>query len=129
VLVVPFPYSGTSQVMVWQGDSNEPRTMIGGDFIAPDQSPHLSRAGRSALTNTTIYIDDLYAGIHVPKPSAAEVSADMATMKPQAVVAAVTPGSPVGQYMVQLFGPPTTDHGRVMGWRLTTAQAAALSRG
>jgi hypothetical protein len=129
VLIVPFPYSGTSQVMVWQGDSNEPRTMIGGDFIAPDQSPHLSRAGRSALTNTTIYMDDLYAGTPDGRPTAAEVSHDMATMKPQAVVAAVTPGSRLGQYLTGLFGPPTTDHGRVMGWRLTTAEATALANG
>ena len=48
-----------------------PATMIGGDFIAPNQPGKKSRAGRAGMTPTSYYIDDLYdssLGIAV-KPS------------------------------------------------------------
>ena len=38
----------------------EPVTMIGGDFIAPDQPGRAGRAGRSAMTPTAYYINYLY---------------------------------------------------------------------
>ena len=128
VMVVPFPYSATTQVMSWAGTSNLPRTMIGGDFIAPDQPPHLSRAGRSALTPTTTYIDDMW--LRTPglvRPSNAQIARDLAEMKPQAVVA--VPQNGVGKFLTQLFGPPTYHIGSVLSWRFTPAQAAALASG
>jgi hypothetical protein len=120
VLVAPFPYAGTSQVMRWQADTGEPATMIGGDFIAPDQSARGSRAGRSALTPTATYLDLLYS--HSPqasryKPSAAQIHADLATWRPAAVVADTRPGSRLGQFLIGVFGPPTTRIGTVLGWR------------
>ena len=60
VLLAPFPYAGTSQVMRWQAVSGYPATMIGGDFIAPDQPGSIGRAGRAGMTPTSYYIDDLY---------------------------------------------------------------------
>ena len=59
VLLAPFPYSATSQVMRWQADTGEPATMIGGMFIAPGQPGRQGRAGRSAMTPTSYYIDYL----------------------------------------------------------------------
>ena len=130
VMVVPFPYSAATQVMTWAGVSDEPRTMIGGDFIAPNQPPHLSRAGRSALTPTTIYIDDMWLRSPGPvRPSNAQIAQDLAKMKPQAVVAVASPQYRVGRFLIQLFGPPTTHIGSVIGWRLTPAQATALASG
>ena len=121
VLLVPFPYSGTSPTMRWQADTGKPVTMIGGDFIAPDQSARGSRAGRSAMTDTTYYINYLYDPAQqppYPAPSAAEVRGDLAMWKPAAVVAVATPRSPLGRYLIGLFGQPTTRHGQVLGWRL-----------
>jgi len=119
VLIAPFPYAGTSQVIRWQADSGEPVTMIGGDFIAPDEPAILSRAGRSSLTPTTNYINYLYTGANpVPVPSAAQINADLAAMKPVIVVADATAASPLGRFLIRVFGPPTTRIGDVLGWRV-----------
>jgi hypothetical protein len=119
VLIVPYPYSATSQVLRWQAVSGWPHTMIGGDFIAPNQPAHLSRAGRSAMTPTSYYLNYLYDG-SVPHvlPSNATIQANLAAMKPNAVVAEALPGSPLATFLIKWFGPPTTDNYKVMGWRL-----------
>jgi hypothetical protein len=120
VLLAPFPWSGTSQVMRWQAVSGQPATMIGGDFIAPGKPGRTGRAGRAGLTATGQYIDELYASqAGVAVPSAAQISADLAAMKPAAVVADTTPATPLGQFLIRLFGPPTTQIGSVLGWRLS----------
>ena len=120
VLLAPFPYGGTSQVMRWQADTGYPATMIGGDFIAPDQPGNLGRAGRAGMTLTTCYIDDLYdPSLGVANlPSAAQIQADLAGMKPNAVVAVTSPASTLGQFLTRLFGQPNTHMGQVLGWKL-----------
>ncbi len=119
VLLAPFPWEGTSQVMRWQAVTGEPATMIGGDFIAAGVPGHGGRAGRAGLTATTIYINDLYAGdTKAVAPSAAQIHADLASMKPAAVVADTAPGTPLGRFLIKLFGPPTTRIDSVLGWRL-----------
>jgi hypothetical protein len=119
VLIVPYPYSATSQVLRWQAVSGYPHTMIGGDFIAPNQPAHLSRAGRSAMTPTSYYLNYLYDGsISYPTPSDATIRANLAAMQPNAVVAETLPGSPLANFLIKWFGPPTTDNYKVMGWRL-----------
>jgi hypothetical protein len=45
-------------------------------------------------------------------------------MKPVAVMAATTQATPMGQFLVGVFGPPTTHIGQVLGWRLTPGQQA-----
>jgi hypothetical protein len=121
VLLAPFPYAATSQTMRWQAVSGKPVTMIGGDFIAPDQSGRKGRAGRSAMTPTSYYINYLYSHqIHAAVPSAAQVSADLAMWKPDAVVARTTPRSQLGQFLISLFGPPTTRIGQMLGWRFAS---------
>ncbi len=119
VLLAPFPWEGASQVMRWQATTGRPVTMIGGDFIAPGVPGHKGRAGRAGLTPTTIYIDELFAGQTTSvAPSAAQIHADLAAMKPAAVVADTTPGAPLGRFLIRLFGPPSTQNGAVLGWRL-----------
>ncbi|HEY2312931.1 MAG TPA: hypothetical protein VGH96_04910 [Streptosporangiaceae bacterium] len=119
VLIAPFPWEGTSQVMRWQAVTGEPATMIGGDFIAPGQPGHKGRAGRAGLTATTVYIDALFAGqAGAAVPSAAQIHADLAAMKPAIVVADTAPGTPLGHFLIQLFGQPTTQINSVLGWRL-----------
>jgi len=131
VLLAPYPYSGTSTVMRWQAETREPGSMIGGDFIAPNQPGRLGRAGRSGMTPTSYYIDYLYAGTTPePKPSRKQIEADLATWDPAAVVAVTRSTSALGKFLIQLFGQPTTRIGSVLGWRLTpgTGLAAAAPR-
>jgi hypothetical protein len=131
VLLAPYPYSGTSGVMRWQADTGEPVSMIGGDFIAPNQPGRLGRAGRSGMTPTSYYIDYLYAGEYSqPAPTDAQIRADLTSWDPAAVVAVTQPGSPLGEFLVDLFGQPTTHFGDVLGWRLKpgTGFAAAAPR-
>jgi hypothetical protein len=117
VLLAPFPYAATSQTMRWQAMSTNPQTMIGGDFIAPNQPGRHSRAGRSAMTPTAYYIDYLYNHqVPAPRPSPAQIQADLALWKPAAVVARTTPGSELGQFLISLFGQPTTRNGQMLGW-------------
>ncbi len=118
VLLAPFPYSATSQVLRWQADSRDPATMIGGMFIAPGQPGRLGRAGRSAMTPTSYYIDYLAGGAPAALPPASRVSSDLATWKPAAVVAVTRPGTRLGKFLISLFGQPTTRIGAVLGWRL-----------
>ncbi len=119
VLLAPYPYSGTSAVMRWQADTGEPASMIGGDFIAPNQPGRQGRAGRSGMTPTSYYIDYLYEGDYTePEPSAAQIRADLAGWDPAAVVAVARPASPLGRFLIRLFGQPTTHIGSVLGWRL-----------
>jgi hypothetical protein len=127
VLLAPFPWSDTSQVMRWQAVSGRPATMIGGDFIQPGKpppgaQPNWGRSGRAALTPTTNYINALWAGNRsAPAPSAAQITADLAAMKPAAVVAETAPGTPLARFLTRLFGPPTTHIQDVLGWRLPAA--------
>jgi hypothetical protein len=124
VLLVPYPYSATSQVMRWQAVTGYPATMIGGDFIAPGQPAHLGRAGRSAMTPTSYYLNYLYDGaIPYGLPSNATIQANLASMKPNAVVAEAAPSSALGKFLIKLFGPPTTQNAKVLGWRLKAGTA------
>lgn len=126
VLLAPYPYSGASAVMRWQADSGEPTTMIGGDFIAPNQPGRKGRAGRSGMTPTSYYIDYLYSGEdYKPEPSQQQIRADLAAWDPAAVVAVTTPTSRLGSFLIRLFGQPTTRIGSVIGWRLRPGAAVA----
>ena len=119
VLIAPFPWEGASQVMRWQAVTGEPVTMIGGDFIAAGAPGNQNRAGRAGLTPTTVYMDALYEGQRgVAAPSAAQIHADLAAMKPVAVVADTSESTPLGRFLMRVFGPPTTHIGSVLGWRL-----------
>ena len=119
VLIAPFPWEGATQVMRWQAVTGEPATMIGGDFIAAGAPGNQNRAGRAGLTPTTTYMDDLYLGeTGAAAPSTAQIHADLAAMKPAAVVADTSPGTPLGRFLIRLFGPPTTQIHAVLGWRL-----------
>jgi lipid-A-disaccharide synthase-like uncharacterized protein len=123
VLLAPWPWAGTSQVMRWQADTGKPGTMIGGDFIQPGIQGRAGRSGRPGLTPTGTYINDLYAGTPASPPSAAQIRADVHATDPAAVMAVTSTSSPLGRFLVQVFGPPTVHSGQVLGWRLTRGEA------
>jgi hypothetical protein len=127
VLLAPYPYAGTSQMMRWQATTARPQTMIGGDFIAPGVPGRRSRAGRSGLTAFGVYLDLLYSHPHsqaarTGRPSEAQIRADLATMKPDAVVAVTTAHTTVGRFLIQVFGQPTTKIANMLGWKLRPAR-------
>jgi hypothetical protein len=130
VLLAPYPYSGASAVMRWQAVSGEPATMIGGDFIAPNERGRLGRAGRSGMTPTSWYIDYLYFGTPIrPEPSRQQINADLKTWRASALVAATTTTSRLGRFLIQTFGQPATRIGNVLGWRLMPGAAARGNSG
>jgi hypothetical protein len=124
VLLVPFPWGSEAQVMRWQADSGLPQTMIGGMFIAPNEPGQEARAGRAGYTDTAKYLNKLYGepGQKVSRPSPARLRADMASMKPNAVVAKTSLTTPLGRYLEQLFGRPTVHYGVLYGWKLKPGQ-------
>ena len=101
--------------------------MIGGDFIAPGVPGRRSRAGRSGLNAFGLYVDLLYSHPHSPaastsRPSDAQIRADLGAMKPAAVVAVTTAHTKVGQFLIAVFGRPTTQIANVLGWKLRTSR-------
>ncbi|HUB38413.1 MAG TPA: hypothetical protein VMA72_06150 [Streptosporangiaceae bacterium] len=122
VLIAPFPYGLIPQPLRWQAETGEPASMIGGDFIGFSQNGHQKRAGRAALDATAIYIDALWTGSqHAPVPSHQQISADLAFWRPAAVVAVTSPDSPLGRFLIGLFGHPAYQIGSVLSWRLHPA--------
>jgi hypothetical protein len=102
--------------------------VIGGDFLAPNQPGRQSRAGRAGMTATSWYIDFLYNGENLePQPTRQQINADLATWRPAAVVAVTSTTSPLGSFLIQVFGQPNTHIGSVLAWRLAPGAVAATS--
>jgi hypothetical protein len=126
VLVVPVPYGLITQPLRWQADTGEPGSMIGGDFIGSDQDGRPKRAGRANRTKTAAYIDALWMGsTDARAPMHWQVRADLASMRPAAVVAVTSRDSRLGRFLSRLFGSPTYQIGSVLAWRLSQATQSA----
>jgi hypothetical protein len=119
-LIAPVPYSFVSAPMRWQADSEQPRSMIGGMYIAVDSAGVTRRGGLAGRTVLADYIDDLWAGTPVvPQPPMPLLRADLQVLSPAAAVAVTSPKSALGQFLGRLLGPPTYHIGSVLSWRLT----------
>ncbi len=123
VLIAPVPNGSTSEPMRWQADTGEPASMIGGDFITPNEPLSKSRSGRAGQTVTTKYIDALWtrsrsAIAAAAVPTRAQINANLATWQPAAVVADTSPNSLLGHFLIKVFGQPTSHIGQVIAWRL-----------
>jgi hypothetical protein len=119
VLVVPVPNGAVTWPLRWYAAKSLPAHMIGGDFIDASARGRTSRSGRAAETPLTQYLDALWdrsddAG---PGPSLAAIRAQMAAWKPAGIVAYSSPTSPLGAYLIKIFGQPTVLHGSVMAWK------------
>jgi hypothetical protein len=65
-----------------------------------------------------VYLDALYDGSSsAHAPSRAQIRADLAYLRPAAVVAVTSRGSPLGHFLTNLFGQPAVEVGRMLGWR------------
>ena len=118
VLVVPVPTATLTQALRWQADTGEPASLIGGYFNGPGPGGQVYVDGNGPAA-TAVYLDGLWSGgsAAVP-PTTSQVRADLNAWRPAAVVAVTSPGSPLGRYLVQLFGRPGVQAGRVLAWRL-----------
>jgi len=118
VLVVPVPTATLTQALRWQADSGQPASLIGGYFNGPGPGGQAYVDGNGPAA-TALYLDGLWSGgAGVVAPASSQVRADLSAWRPVAVVAVTSLGSPLGRYLVRLFGRPGVQAGRVLAWRL-----------
>jgi hypothetical protein len=118
VLVVPVPTAILTDALRWQADTGEPASLIGGYFNGPGPAGQAYVDGNGPAA-TAVYLDGLWTGgSAVIAPPRSQVRADLSAWRPSAVVAVTSPGSPLGRYLVQLFGRPGVQDGSVLAWRL-----------
>jgi hypothetical protein len=119
VLVVPIPNVGHTQPMRWQADTGEPGSMIDGYFLGPSPGTGQPILDPSPAKPAEGYVDRLWDGRErVGGSSAARIRAGLAYWRPAAVVAVTSPGSPLGRVLIEVFGKPGFQGGRVLAWRL-----------
>jgi hypothetical protein len=118
VLVVPVPYSHQSSAMRWQAETGKPRELAAGWFIGPGPGGHAvtESYGPRYVSQAVICLDALWKG-SIPASRCGMVPAALAYWHPAAVVAETSPGSPLGQFLIKLLGPPATRDGQLLGWR------------
>jgi dolichyl-phosphate beta-glucosyltransferase len=118
VLVVPVGSDRRPQALRWQADTGEPRLMIGGYFIGPNQAGQQMIYISGPATTAAQYLDGLWNG----PPRAGSLPpgllrSDFAYWRPAAVVAVTSPASRLGHYLAALLGPPDDKIGDVLAWR------------
>lgn len=121
VLLVPVPYSHQPEPILWQADTGQPGSFIGGWFVGPTQTGQATVEffGPHRITILALYLDTLWArpSRAGPPPSPRQVRADLAYLRPAAVVAVTSPHTPLGRYLTRLFGKPAFETGQVTAWR------------
>jgi hypothetical protein len=126
VLVVPAPYAHFPETMLWQADTGEPASFVGGYFVGPNRAGQaaIEYYGPTRINRLVTYLDALWVRSRRPRaPSSAQISADLTYLRLAAVVAVTNRGSPLGRYLTGIFGRPTLQAGRVLAWRLTKPTA------
>lgn len=117
VLVVPVPLLGQTQAMRWQADTGVPGSLNLGYLLGP------GHGGQAAFTPSPAkpaakYLNALWEGrTRARGPSAAQLRADLAYLRPQAVVADTSLSSPVGHVLASLYGRPSFRVGSLLVWR------------
>jgi len=118
VLVVPVPTPTQTDALRWQADTGEPGSLNGGYFVGPAWTGQ-AYVGGNGVTATARYLDGLWSGSSAgPRPSTAQVRADLASWRPSAVVAVASPQSVLAHYLETVLGPPAIRSGSVLAWRL-----------
>jgi hypothetical protein len=138
VLVLPFPRPGITLPLRWSAESGKPSSMTGGYFIGPGVDGK-ARLGPQVPRRIPFYLDYLWSqGVPRSSPYRAEAAiahgqwtgagwpavhtslalTELASWRPQAVVADANAASPLGQYLAELLGPPSVRVGGLIGWRV-----------
>jgi hypothetical protein len=140
VLVVPIPMSTFTEPLRWQADTGEPGALVGGYFMGPARNGRAYTDG-NGTPQAGRYLNFLWAesGAGLPASLAAEVPAganpgsrnyarikavpgeqmlaQIAAWRVTAVVVVTTRNSVLGDYLVNLLGPPAVAAGDVLAWR------------
>jgi hypothetical protein len=116
VLVVPVPTATLTSALRWQADTGEPSSLIGGYFVGPAWNGHAYVEGNGVAV-TSQYLDRIWSGGPLaPAPARSQVRSDLDNWRPAAVVAVTRLDSPLGHYLVGLFGRPAIQYGSVLAW-------------
>jgi hypothetical protein len=129
VLTIPVATGAFPTPMRWQADTGLPTDMAAGYFIGPVAGGEAYMGGYGPSI-TESYLDHLWlesgtgsidpAGL-VASPIAPtqQQAADWISQSGLTDVVAVTGlGSPLANYLTRLLGPPVTESGSVIGWRV-----------
>jgi hypothetical protein len=117
VLVVPVPTATLTAALRWQADTGEPGSLIGGYFVGPAWNG-LAYVEGNGVAVTAQYLDRIWSGgPSAPAPARSQVQSDLDNWRPAAVVAVTRLNSPLGRYLVRLFGRPAIQSGSVLAWR------------
>jgi hypothetical protein len=129
VLVVPVGSSRRPQAMRWVAETGEPATMIGGYFVGPNKSGQQEIYIPGPTTSAAQYLDDLWNGPLPTDPLPhGLIRSDLSYWRPAAVIAVTSRDTPLGHYLIGLFGRPTIVIGSVLAWRLHGIAAGRHSR-
>jgi hypothetical protein len=117
VLVVPVPTATLTAALRWQADTGQPGSLVGGYFVGPAWNGQAYVEGNGVAV-TAQYLDRIWSGgPAAPAPARSQVQSDLDNWRPAAVVAVTRLNSPLGHYLVGLFGRPAIQSGRVLAWR------------
>jgi hypothetical protein len=116
VLVIPVTLVGHTQIMRWEAETGEPRSMIGGYILGPSPTGQ-AYFGIGPTQYTAEYLNRLWSG-HAHYLHPALVRSALAYWRPAAVVAVTRLGSRLGQFLAALLGPPAFHIRGVLAWRL-----------
>jgi hypothetical protein len=117
VLVVPVPTATLTDALRWVADTGQPGSLIGGYFVGPAWNGQAYVEGNGVAV-TAQYLDRIWSGgPSAPAPARSQVQSDLGNWRPAAVVAVTRLNSPLGRYLVSLFGRPAIQSGSVLAWR------------
>jgi hypothetical protein len=129
VLTVPVATGAFPTPMRWQADTGRPADMAAGYFIGPVAGGQ-AYVGGYGLSATELYLDHLWLESGTGSIGSAGVDGSFAPPTRQVasswisqsgltdVVAVATPDSPLASYLTSLLGPPASQSGDVIGWRI-----------
>jgi len=139
VLTVPLPMSTFTEPLRWQADTGQPATLVGGYFMGPGWNGRAYTDG-NGLSPAGRYLNFLWAesGAGLPAslangvPASADprspdyvrieavdakrMLAQIAAWHVTAVVAVTVRNSVLGNYLINLLGPPSLVTGDVLAW-------------
>jgi hypothetical protein len=128
VLTLPAPSATFTAPLRWQADTGLPSAMVGGYFIGPVNGH--AYIGGTGLPAPVLYLNWMWldsgpgiertpglvaSGLAVPP---AKIKAWIVSSGLSAVVAVVSANSPLAYYLDDMFGPPSSQSGTVIGWRV-----------
>ena len=125
VLVLPLPYSYQTLPMRWQAETGVPGSLVGGYLLGPGPGGE-STFSPGRVVPAAEYLDRLgRPGTQASAPMNAMIRSDLGYWRPAAVVAVTGLGTPLGQLLVSLLGPPGVRADQVLGWRYPPLRASS----